>query len=232
MAYLRKSITPSPPFLGLICPLVWWEAPLFLGWWLCCFDEHSFLHSLPPYHSPGLYFHLSGHILRVYGLERYYFGDWLFPIKIKIVLSGVLFHTLVDCLPLWTQGGRRNKGGAGDLRPLPGHCDRSGLLWSPIVIRRKASNGLQGDISLSGRRKTIQCRLQGLPSSGADIASGPAVEQFDTFLAFLRNPNRPGGSPTGMPPFPPDQLSNEQALHLYHYIIILLSTQSSKAAAK
>ncbi len=164
--------------------------------------------------------------------QRYYFGDWLFPIKIKIVLSGVLFILLLIAFLYGRKAGGETKGALVIYALCLATVTGLGYYGAQLSFAEKPPTASKVIFHFRAGEKLYSADCKACHPRGADIASGPAVEQFDTFLAFLRNPNRPGGSPTGMPPFPPDQLSNEQALHLYHYIIILLSTQSSKAAAK
>jgi mono/diheme cytochrome c family protein len=49
-----------------------------------------------------------------------------------------------------------------------------------------------------------------LPLKGA-----PQLANFDTFLAYIRKPVMPDGSPGPMPAFPPVRISDEQARELY-----------------
>ena len=64
------------------------------------------------------------------------------------------------------------------------------------------------------------CHAQGgnliypnLPLRGAS-----QLADFDSFLAYLRNPTMPDGSQGPMPAFPPERISDEQAKDLYWYI--------------
>jgi hypothetical protein len=52
-----------------------------------------------------------------------------------------------------------------------------------------------------------------LPLRGA-----PQLADYDKFLAYIRHPVLPNGSPGPMPPFPPERISDNQARNLYQYL--------------
>jgi hypothetical protein len=52
-----------------------------------------------------------------------------------------------------------------------------------------------------------------LPLNGA-----PQLADYDRFLAYIRHPDMPNGSPGPMPAFPPERISDEQAKNLYQYL--------------
>jgi mono/diheme cytochrome c family protein len=56
--------------------------------------------------------------------------------------------------------------------------------------------------------------MPGLPLKGA-----PQLADFNTFVAFLRDPRLPDGSRGPMPPFATDTITDIQAKSLYHYIL-------------
>jgi mono/diheme cytochrome c family protein len=58
-----------------------------------------------------------------------------------------------------------------------------------------------------------------LPLKGA-----PQLANFNTFLAFIRRPTMPDGSPGPMPAFPPERISDEQARQLYQYVTSVLGS--------
>lgn len=53
------------------------------------------------------------------------------------------------------------------------------------------------------------------------LESAPQLVNFDSFLAFIRDPKRPDGSKGSMPAFPKAEISDQQAAELYQYIIRL-----------
>lgn len=58
-----------------------------------------------------------------------------------------------------------------------------------------------------------------LPLKGA-----PQLANFNRFLAFIRRPVMPDGSPGPMTAFPPERISDEQARELYHYVTSVLES--------
>jgi cytochrome c553 len=55
--------------------------------------------------------------------------------------------------------------------------------------------------------------MPNLPLKGA-----PQFADYDSFLAYIRHPTIPNGSPGPMPAFPPERISDEQARNLYQYL--------------
>jgi hypothetical protein len=55
--------------------------------------------------------------------------------------------------------------------------------------------------------------MPNLPLKGA-----PQLADYDRFLAYIRHPTMPNGSPGPMPAFPPERMSDEQARNLYQYL--------------
>ena len=51
------------------------------------------------------------------------------------------------------------------------------------------------------------------------ILGSPLIEDFNTFLTFLRHPTMPDGVMGPMPPFPEGQVSDAQAKALYQYVV-------------
>ena len=60
------------------------------------------------------------------------------------------------------------------------------------------------------------------------LRGAPQLKDFQTFLAFTRNPKRPDGSEGTMPSFPPSKLSDQQAWELYQYIMNALQSAKPK----
>ena len=62
-----------------------------------------------------------------------------------------------------------------------------------------------------------------LPLRGA-----PQLADFNTFMAFLRDPRLPDGSRGPMPPFSADALTRIQAKSLYDYMLDVLNLARKK----
>jgi hypothetical protein len=50
------------------------------------------------------------------------------------------------------------------------------------------------------------------------LTGSPQLADYDRFVAYIRHPILPNGSPGPMPPFPPERISDEQARNLYQYL--------------
>jgi mono/diheme cytochrome c family protein len=55
------------------------------------------------------------------------------------------------------------------------------------------------------------------------LIRAPELAQFDSFVAFIRNPTLPDGSKGPMPDFPEKKISQKQAEQLYQYITEVLA---------
>ncbi len=58
-------------------------------------------------------------------------------------------------------------------------------------------------------------------SQKSDIFTSPQFVNLSTFLAFIRNPVGPRGTPSEMPPFLADKITDDQGLKLYQYLVTL-----------
>jgi mono/diheme cytochrome c family protein len=66
-----------------------------------------------------------------------------------------------------------------------------------------------------------RCHADGgnLITPNLPLRGAPQLTNFDTFLAFIRNPRLPDGSSGPMPPFSEERVSDEQARELYGYLV-------------
>ncbi|MGR9105449.1 MAG: c-type cytochrome [Gammaproteobacteria bacterium] len=60
------------------------------------------------------------------------------------------------------------------------------------------------------------------------LRSAPQLEEFEEFLAYLRNPRLPDGSKGMMPPFSPELISDQKARELYEYITGVIAKPKRK----
>jgi mono/diheme cytochrome c family protein len=56
------------------------------------------------------------------------------------------------------------------------------------------------------------------------LRGSPELADFNTFLAYIRNPTMPNGSGGPMPAFPPERISDQEATDLYQYITTALGS--------
>jgi len=171
----------------------------------------------------------------VFGLMdwQYFFaGVYLYPIKMKLILAGILFIFL----SIGLFGGR----------------DPETVLWGPLAIYILCfccvlglgwygGNLVYGSRTLPAAQEfkagmqifdenCSGCHPRGgnaikpnLPLLGA-----PELGNFQSFLDYLRNPRLPDGSKGVMPAFPEKKISDLQAEQLYRYITKVLAVRQQK----
>jgi hypothetical protein len=62
------------------------------------------------------------------------------------------------------------------------------------------------------------------------LRGAPQLVDFSTFLAYIRHPAMPDGSPGPMPAFPPERISDNQAQDLYEYLVTVLGSPAQGGA--
>jgi uncharacterized membrane protein len=158
--------------------------------------------------------------------QHYYAGAWLPAIKIKLILTGVLLVLLLLLVTLTWQGE------AGARRGLPLYA--LGLLAVVGLGYYGGQLNLSGTCAPPAEESTAGAKIYHAncgachPFGGnilnpkLPIIGSPQLPNFNTFLAFNRNPQRSDGSRAIMPPFPAKKISNRQMLELYEYIMQVL----------
>ncbi len=154
--------------------------------------------------------------------QHYYAGAWLFYIKIKLILTGVLLIFLVMAVT-W---GRKAAAGAQRHLSLYTLCFLAviglGYYGGQLV--------LSGTCSPPSEVPTIGAKIYHTncgachPYGGnilnprLPIIGSPQLANFPAFLAYNRNPQRTDGSQAVMPPFPEKKISGQEMEELYNYI--------------
>jgi hypothetical protein len=70
------------------------------------------------------------------------------------------------------------------------------------------------------------CHAQGgnLINPNLPLRGSRELADFNTFLAYIRNPTMPNGSGGPMPAFAPERISDEEAKDLYQYLVAVLGS--------
>jgi uncharacterized membrane protein len=155
--------------------------------------------------------------------QHYYSGLWLHPIKIKMILSGILLVLLAASVFV----NRRGVGRPALVVPI------YALSFLTVVVL-----GYYGGELVAGGRGTnvppsfaqagtifeahcVMCHPGGRSVSNPQLSlrNTPQLATFEAFASHIRNPRLPNGSPGKMPPVPKETLSDEQAWELYQYIV-------------
>lgn len=167
--------------------------------------------------------------------QHYFAGAWIFDIKMKLTLAATLLVLLSLALIL----GR-----------TPATAPRSlKAVYVLAFLNVVALGYFGGQLVYAGKTPTApvaylagqklfdancaSCHPQGgnvvvpnLPVTGA-----PQLASRTTFIAWLRDPKRPNGSPGMMPAFPPASITDAQAEDLRQYIVNVLENPRAKTSA-
>ncbi len=164
--------------------------------------------------------------------QHYYAGAWLFYIKIKLILAGVLLVLLSIGLIV--------------TRKSEGNPIATLTVYSLSFFTVVALGYYGGQLVFGGWTPTAPKEFQigarifkgncsGCHPHGGNIIAtnlplilAPQLADFGTFLAYVRDPKMPNGSKGEMPDFPPTKISEPQARDLYQYIVTVLKTPKRK----
>ncbi len=153
--------------------------------------------------------------------QHFYDGDLLFPIKMKLFLTGVLIVLLF----IGVIFGRKKEA----------ETKSSLAIYTLCLIVVTALGYFGGQLVFEGEGRVEKVPIRFLVGEklfathcndchprGGDILNAPQLFDFKKFLTLLRNP------PTGMTPFPPEQISDQKAMRLYLYLVQLSGQQAKK----
>ncbi len=153
--------------------------------------------------------------------QHFYDGDWLFPIKVKLLLTGVLIVLLF----IGVFFGRKKEV----------ETKSSLVIYTLCLIVIAVLGYFGGQLVFEGEGRAEKVPIRFLVGEklfaancndchprGGDILNSPQLFDFKKFLTLLRDP------PTGMTPFPPEQISDQKAMRLYLYLVQLSGQQGKK----
>jgi uncharacterized membrane protein len=150
--------------------------------------------------------------------QHFYDGAWQFPIKMKLILSCLLLILLVITL----LSGRRDEKESKKGLSLYALCFLTvtglGYFGGQLIFEGEGRPENVPIRFLAGERLFAKNCSECHPH-GANILSSPHLTSVDTFLSFIRDPKGPKGSPIGMPPFPPEKISDQNGIKLYRYVL-------------
>jgi len=159
-------------------------------------------------------------------------GVWLFPIKMKLILAGILF-ILLSIGILISRNPETKLSGPLIIYALS-FCCVVGLGWY-------GGNLVFGGRTLPAAREfKVGMEIFDQKCSGCHPGGGNAIKpnlpligsselkDFQTFLNYIRQPKMPNGSKGIMPAFPEQKISQAQAEQLYQYLTKVLSVHKAK----
>jgi uncharacterized membrane protein len=154
--------------------------------------------------------------------QRYYAGAWLFPIKMKLGLAGVLLVLLTLGVVLGRKEEERRWGLIGVYTLSFFTVTGLGYFGGHLVF---GGNAPAAPAEFQAGQKVFTA-CSGCHAHGGNIIdpkltlrNAPQLEAFDKFRDYIRDPEMPDGSPGEMPAFGKARISDQQARELYDYII-------------
>ena len=170
--------------------------------------------------------------------QHYYAGAWLFPIKMKLPLAGLLLILLVFALSVGSRATTISKQALIIYALCLLNVTALGYFGGELVYGGRASGKLSDTNTLTtdaniqaGATLYNQTCSACHPNGGNSIKQNlplkqaPQLVNFDTFFAYIQSPKARDGSTTIMPPFPADKLSGEDAQKIYQYIVQVIKEQ-------
>jgi uncharacterized membrane protein len=158
--------------------------------------------------------------------QYFYGGAWLFEIKAKLVLAGVLLILLASAIFV----GRKGAGESGKSILLYVLCfltvSALGYFGGNLVFARRIT-GLPEHYKEGQRIFLARCGAchphgGNIFNAKLPLRGAPELVDFSTFAKYLNDPILPDGSRGQMPAFPPSKLSEARDKLLYDYITQVL----------
>ena len=150
--------------------------------------------------------------------QHFYDGDWLFPIKMKLFLTGVLIVLLFIGVIFGRKKETETKTSLG--------------IYTLCLLVIAALGYFGGQLVFEGEGRAEKVPIRFLVGEklfvgncndchprGGDILKASQLLDFKKFLTLLRNP------PASMPSFPPEQISDQKAMRVYLYLVQLSGQQ-------
>jgi len=153
--------------------------------------------------------------------QHHYYGAWLHPIKVKFVLSGVFLILLFVGLIYGRKAGGESKGALAIYALCFLSVTGLGFYGAQLSLEEKPVAPTEAVNRFQAGEKLFATDCSSCHPQKSDIFNSPQFVNLSTFLAFMRNPVGPGGTPSKMPPFLADKITDDQGLKLYQYLVTL-----------
>ena len=153
--------------------------------------------------------------------QRHYYGAWLHPIKVKLVLSGVFLILLFVGLIYGRKAGGESKGALAIYALCFLSVTGLGFYGAQLSLEEKPVAPTEAVNRFQAGEKLFATDCSSCHPQKSDIFNSPQFLNLSTFLAFMRNPVGPRGTPSKMPPFLADKITDDQGLKLYQYLVTL-----------
>ena len=153
---------------------------------------------------------------------HFYAGVLIFPIKMKIALTGALLIFLAAAVIV-------------EIKKIGGPMIKFVIYLLCLVavvgighyggqlVFCQSDAASSGDIGQGEKLYTANCggchpNGRNVINSQLPVVGSPQLKNLDTFIKFNRNPLRPNGSKGVMPAFPKEKISDQEMKQVYEYI--------------
>jgi uncharacterized membrane protein len=222
--FLEKLGYPHPlhpPFAHMPIGLV--AGALVLGWVAWLFRRPALWPSSRHCLILALIFLIPTALSGYMDWQHYYSGAWLFYIKMKLILAGILLVLLSIGFIVARKP---------EVRPIA-----SLTIYSLAFLTVVALGYYGGQMVFGGSTPTAPkefeigarifkgncsgCHPHGgnIIATNLPLSHAPQLAEFDAFRDFIRHPKMPDGSRGEMPGYPTTRISDQQARDLYQYIV-------------
>jgi uncharacterized membrane protein len=154
---------------------------------------------------------------------HYYAGAMPFPIKMKLILTPVLLVLMAAAAFLGRGTGAESSAALISYSLCFVVVVVLGYFGGELVYSTEEPS-LSDEIQAGARVFSAHCdschpKGGNIMNPDLPLRGSPQLADADTFIAFIRSPKLPDGSVGSMPAFPPDRISDREALELYRYIV-------------
>lgn len=162
--------------------------------------------------------------------QHFYGGAWLTPVKIKMVLSGILFLLFLTALIFGFKEGRSSKTALTVYTLGLFTVVLLGFFGAQLVYGGKTTGEAKtyqaGEKLFAANCLSCHPRGENLIKPDKPIRNSPKLKDLDSFISWIRHPKAP------MPQFPESEISVDQAQKLYSYIseVLTRSTENKRGS--
>jgi uncharacterized membrane protein len=155
--------------------------------------------------------------------QHYYSGAWLFPIMVKLTLAVILAALLLIAIFIGQKKGADSKAALAVYSLCFLVVVAIGYYGGELTYGSKTT-ATPAEYTTGEKIFTANCSACHPKGANAIMPNLPLVgssrlADFDTFLAFVRDPKLPHGKSGPMPAIIPSKLSDKQLNELYDYIV-------------
>ena len=158
--------------------------------------------------------------------RHFFAGAWLFPFVVKYILAAVLLMVLAVAVFIRLRRGVESNGMVAVYTLCLLSVAGLGFFGGELVYGGKTAPVAEKSRleSYQVGREIYAANCGGCHANGGNVITpklpvkhSPKTDDFNTFLAWIRNPKAP------MPAYPSQVLSDQQADHIYQYIIHVIN---------